>query len=122
MKTKDFEKLIKMMNEIIEMKHEMENRKEEEEEGCDECKESECECPIEIALKKEYTEMMDWAFGKCFAGDTKERTIELWKILHPGVPIPRMLHSPSQDVLSNTLGMMIDVLPLYLEHKKKERK
>jgi len=114
MKSKDFEKLIKMMHSIIEMKDSLE--KEEEEEDKDH------ECEIEAALKNEYMDIISWAFGKDFEGDTKGGSIEKWKNLHPDLPIPRVLKSKTEHPLSNTLGMLIDVVPLYNQHKKRKCK
>lgn len=120
MKEKDFEKLIGMMAEIIDMKHKLQKEKEDDDdEECPYCDESD---DIEEILKKEYTEMMDWAFGKHFEGDTKERTIEIWKALHGDLPVPRILKSKCTNPLANTIGMVFDVLPMYLDYKKKAGK
>lgn len=108
-----------MMSEIIDMKAKAQCESEEDQDDdiCDRCSD---ECPIEEVLKKEYQAIMDWAFGKHFTGESKERTKEIWRALHPGLVEPRILDSQCGDPLANTIGMLLDVLPKYLEHKKKE--
>ncbi len=111
MKSKDFEKLIEMMHFIIDMKNQLEKEEEEEK-----------ECEIEAALRNEYSDIISWAFGADFEGDTKGNSIEKWKNLHPSLPIPRVLRSKSEHPTSNTLGMLIDVVPLYNQDKKRKCK
>lgn len=113
MKAKDFEKMIEMMHSIIEMKNSLEKEEEEDEDQ---------ECEIEATLRNEYTDIIAWAFGEDFEGDTKGRSIEKWKKLHPELPVPRILRSKSDHPLSNTLGMLIDVAPMYQQYKKRNCK
>lgn len=95
--------------------------KEKHEEEDDDDDEEQCE--YAESLKKDYNECHEWAFGGEIAITNKVQGRNLWEKLHPDLPVPRILKTQvSTSDKFGTIGMLMDVYPLYLKYKESKRK
>lgn len=119
MKKDDMMNMMDMLKSMLEMKEKMEefsSKMEKEEENPK-------DCPIASSLEKEYNDIMFWALGSYrFSSFKRDKAIEIWQAMHPDLPVPRILKSSLVDATTNTLGLLIDIIPLYHEDKKRKCK
>jgi hypothetical protein len=119
MKTEKMNEMFKMLNEMLSLRENMEKLSSRIEENMNDS----TRCPLEEELENDYNDIISWTFGEReFPILKKGKAIEIWKSLHPDLPVPRVLKTTVEDMMSNSLGLLIDVIPLYFEEKKRKCK
>jgi len=112
MKTEVMLEMLDAIKKLIELRESIEKIEEKQER----------ECPLHEEMGKEYRDILDWALGKDFLISTKGESKEIWKSLHPDLPYPRVFLTNIETPEENTIGLLLDIIPLYHEDKKRKCK
>ena len=123
MKSKDMNEILEMFTKMLELKDEMQKKynacREEDDNEDKEDDESE-ESKLVHELGEDYEKIMIWCFGKKYKDMTALSSLIKWKEMHPDLPVPRSIRTDKLTPELHTIGLMIDVIPMYHEWKNNE--
>lgn len=121
MKTNDIQEVIGMLKQMIELREELHKkynacRQQDDDEDSNE--DGSNEQKVVDELKNDYDAFMKWCFGDNFDSLTRNQSIINWTKLHPNFSVPTTLTVNFKTNDIDTMYLILDAIPMYIEHKK----